>query len=138
MTTLLEEIRAACTPEEIAARNDELIATRVSARRGTRLAGVARGDFAVWAAASGLRAAIEDHAADPGSPLRSAALALKDFLAGAAATIDFSLPANVALLRTWQAVGAITQAQADELLAAASVSDPVSVADVSAVLNEAS
>lgn len=96
----------------------------------TKQGRVLRADFAVWAGATGLRAAIEDHAANTNSPLRSSALTLKDFLAGAAETIDPTLEGNLQMLAAWKGAGAITQEQVDALLALGALPDPVSEFDV--------
>lgn len=105
------------------------LAAAISAGR-TRSAPVRRADFAVWCGQTGLRAAVEDHAGNAQSPLRSAALTIRDFLSGAADTIDFALPGNQLMLGAWQQAGAITHAQADALIALGSEPDPVSEWDV--------
>lgn len=130
MTTA--EIRAAIVADPALTAllpDSQAIADAMSAGR-TRSAPVRRADFAVWCGATGLRAVVEDHAANVDSPLRSAALTIRDFLAGAAESIDFSLAGNQQMLAAWQQAGAITQAQADELIALATVPDPVAELDV--------
>ena len=133
------EIRAAISesPSLTALLPDsQAIAGAMSAGR-TRAAPVRRADFAVWCGATGLRAAVEDHAANADSPLRSAALTIRDFLGGAAESIDFSLAGNQQMLAAWQQAGAITQAQADALMALGREPDPVAEMDVRrAIWNE--
>lgn len=126
------EIRAviAASPTLTALLPDsQAIADAMSAGR-TRSAPVRRADFAVWCGATGLRAVVEDHAGNVNSPLRSAALTIRDFLAGAAESIDFSLAGNQQMLGAWQQAGAITQEQADALLALGQEPDQVAEMDV--------
>jgi hypothetical protein len=78
---------------------------------------VAVNDFAIWAASTGLRAAIQDHADNAESPLRSIALTLLDLLQGnLAPALDFGNAANVTMLNAWVAAGALTIPQRDDLL----------------------
>jgi hypothetical protein len=78
---------------------------------------IAVNDFAIWAASTGLRAAIADHADNIASPLRSIALTLLDLLQGnLAPNLDFGNAANVTMLEAWVTAGALTEAQRDELL----------------------
>lgn len=109
--------------------DSQAIADAMSAGR-TRSAPVRRADFAIWCGATGLRAAVEDHAGNVASPLRSVALTIRDFLGGAAESIDFALAGNQQMLAAWQMAGAITQAQADELMALGREPDPVAEMDV--------
>lgn len=132
--SLLDEIRVACTADEIAARNDALIAAKVSVGR-TRVGAVTWERFSIWVAATGIRAAIEDHANNPASPLRASALSLKDLLIGGRGVLDFGVSDNAGTLSAWVTHGGITEAQAAELLAMATQPAPISVADVSACLN---
>lgn len=119
----------------VAGRIDADIAAALSASR-TRVGSVQRQDFAIWCAATGLRAAIEDAANTAGHPLRSVALTLLDLLRGGVAdTIDFSLPENLGMLGGWVDAGGCTQAQADALLAMATTADPIGVDAVSDALN---
>jgi hypothetical protein len=74
--------------------------------------------FAIWAASTGLRATIQDHAENLNSPLRSIARTLLDLLQGNLdRALDFGNAANVAMLEAWVSAGAITITQRDELLA---------------------
>ena len=79
---------------------------------------ISTNDFAIWAASTGLRAAIQDHAENASSPLRSIALTLLDLLTGnLERALDFGNTANVAMLEAWVTAGAITADQRNELLA---------------------
>lgn len=127
-----EEIRQAITESPTLTNllpDSQAIADAMSEGR-TRSAPVRRADFAVWCGATGLRAAVEDHAANVDSPLRSAALTIRDFLGGAAESIDFALAGNQQMLAAWQMAGAITQPEADALIALGREPDPVREIDV--------
>ena len=91
----------------------------------TRLGTVSVGDFASWAAATGMRAVIEDHAANAASPMRSIALALRDVLTGATGGIRLDLQTNVDMLAAWVSAGLLSTANRDALLALATTPDPV-------------
>lgn len=132
----IEDIRVKCTPEQMAARNDIEIAAMLSVGR-VRVASVSRQQFAAWAASTGMRSAIETHANDATSPLYSQALSYRDFIQGAADSLDLSQPTNRDILAMWVTHGAITQATADALLTLASVDDPVGFIEISDVLNAA-
>lgn len=127
--TLLNEIKAKCSPELLALRDSYAIAAALNIGR-VRIGYASRESFAMWAAKHDVRAKIEDHANNPASPLRSIALALLDVLRSPTEGIDFSVPDNQVMLGSWVASGEITQAQADELVALASRPDPVSEFDV--------
>lgn len=135
---LREEIhsRADCAVA-LAARDCEGIARILSTGR-TRPAAIQKAGFSIWCAGTGLRAAIEDHALLVGSPLRSIALALRDFLAGPpTAVIDFSDPGNAQSLAAWKLAGAITQAQVDQITGMGVQDDEITAQDVAeAVYNE--
>jgi hypothetical protein len=100
------------------------IARWLSAGR-TRIGKVSRGWFALWAAETGARAALEDASQDRAHPLRSVALATLDVLRGSADWIDFGLPQHRTMLDAWVTAGAVTRAQADALLVLATHPDPV-------------
>lgn len=127
------DIQAVCTPEEIASRNEVMIAAKMSVGR-TRISSVSREVFATWAAKYGVRAKIEDYAATSDHPLRSISLALIDVLRSPTAGIDFSVADNLAMLQAWVTTGDITQTQADELITIATVPDPVSPYEVTSAL----
>lgn len=86
--------------------------------------------FASWAASTGMRAAIEDHALNTASPLRSIALALRDVLVGGADGIRLDDAANVAMLGAWVTAGVLSAVNRDALLALATTPNPVSEWDV--------
>ena len=127
--TLLDEIKAKCSPELLASRDSDAIAAAMNIGR-VRIGYASRESFAMWAAKHDVRAKIEDHANNQASPLRSIALALLDVLRSPTEGIDFSVPDNQVMLGAWVASGEITQAQADELFALASRPNPVTEFDV--------
>ena len=127
--TLLDEIKAKCSPELLASRDSDAIAAAVNIGR-VRVGYASRESFAMWAAKHSVRAKIEDHSSNPASPLRSIALALLDVLRSPTEGIDLSVPDNSLMLGAWVQSGEIAQAQADELVALASRPDPVSEFDV--------
>lgn len=127
--TLLDEIKAKCSPELLASRDSDAIAAAVNVGR-VSLGYVSREKFAMWAAKHGVRSAIEDHANNQASPLRSIALALLDVLRSPTEGIDLSVPDNSLMLGVWVQSGEITHAQADELVALASHVAHVSEFDV--------
>lgn len=107
-------------PDELAAGDDGAIFAAMTAMAPEAKTGmVNRAFFAIWAASTGARAAIEDHATNPASPLRPSALALRDFLSGAADAFDCAHPTNAGLVAAWVAAGAISQADSDALFALA-------------------
>lgn len=135
------------TPQEIRdaiAADPELQALAAEGRVGdiaaalsvgrSKLGTLSVGDFASWAAATGMRAVIEDHALNAQSPMRSVALALRDVLVGGTSGIRMDLPGNQAMLQAWVDAGELTTAARDDLLALASVPDPVTAAAVSDAL----
>lgn len=133
--SLRDDIRSnpACA-DALARRDCDELARIVSAGR-TIIGPIEKKDFAIWCAASGMRAAIEDHASNPASPLRAIALSLKDFLVGPPdAGIDFSEPGNQQSLAAWEAVGAINAEQKAQLLAMGVKPAPVSPFEVAEAL----
>lgn len=75
------------------------------------------GAFADWLAVTGLRSAVEDHAANPVSPLRANALSILDLLRGSHEyQIDFGEASKQALLQAWETNGDITLAQQQVML----------------------
>lgn len=119
----------------VAARNDAAIAAALSATRPARTGSVTRNQFAIWCGQTGMRAKIEDHAANKTSPLRDIALLCRDMLQGGPDTLDLGNPANVAMLTAWVSAGELSQVHADALIALAAVADPITVDQVSAALN---
>lgn len=76
--------------------------------------------FVLGAADTGIRATIQDKAADVSSPLRSSALSLLDLCQGSwDKVLDFSNPPNQTMMEAWVAAGAMTSEQEAQLLALA-------------------
>lgn len=126
---LREDILA--LPQALRDQEDtKAITDALNATVPTRLGVLSRGDFAEWAANTGMRAKIEDHATDKASPLRSIALACRDVIAGATDGIDFSRENNRAMLGVWVSAQEITQSQADELMGKAIIASPYDEFDV--------
>lgn len=117
-------------------RNDAAIAAIVSAGR-VRVGTVSTAVFSSWAAKTGMRAVIEDKAVTAGDPLRSSALSLRDVCTGGASGIRLDYSDNQAMLAAWVALGALSTANRDSLLALATSADPVPVEAVVAALNAA-
>lgn len=121
LIALRAEIETGPLAESIAplvtAGNDGAIAALLNADYATETGAITRAMFAIWAAQTGMRSAIRDHAQNVNSPLRSIAITLEDFLGGAADSLDFSMSENQAMLAAWVSVGGCTQEQADSLLA---------------------
>lgn len=117
------------TPEYaawVANGSDQQIADAISAVTSQVVGGVSRSRFAIWAGKTGVRTIIQDHANTQGSPLRAICLTLLDFLQGGVSdSLDFAEPDNQAMLAVWVQMSAITQAQADELLAMATTNQPI-------------
>lgn len=128
LTTLIQATRStqALTKDGTA---DQQIADLLNAKTISVNRAVKRSDFAIWAASTGMRATIQDHADNVASPLRSIALSLLDVLRGAAESIDFSLASNTSMLDAWVLAGALSVANKDSLLALSSTS--VSLAEQS-------
>ena len=132
--TLFEEIQSV-HPTTLASGDYQLIADEVNAARLPVLGKLERAEFAMWAAGCGMRSKIEDHANNPLSPLRDAALACRDVIQGAAASIDFSLAPNQTMLAGWVAMGELSETNRDELLALATKpAEQVSAAQVASVM----
>jgi hypothetical protein len=118
------------TPELLALMPDARAIAEFMSINRTKLGTVSRAWLATWSAGNGMRAVIQDTANTEGHPLRSIALATLDVLSGAADGIDFSVPANVASVQAWVAVGLMPQSEADALFALGTYPDPVSERDV--------
>lgn len=128
--SLRDEIRA--RPElaaAVAARDCEAIAAAISNGR-VKIGRIERAEFAMWAATTGMRSKIEDHAANPSSPLRAIALSLRDFILGAANALDLAIPENAAALQAWVSANELDPAAHDALLAGAMVANPVTARQV--------
>lgn len=121
LTALRDEIETGPLAESLAplvlAGNDGAIAALLNTDYATETGSISRAMFAVWAAQTGMRSAIRDHALNVNSPLRAIAITLEDFLGGAADSLDFAMSENQAMLAAWVSVGGCTQEQADSLLA---------------------
>lgn len=122
MNPLLDELTNGPLAAELAplivARNDADIVAVMNRKDIAVYGTISTNDLAIWSASSGLRAAIQDHANNAASPLRSIALTLLDLLTGnLERALDFGIAANVAMLEAWVTAGAITENQRDELLA---------------------
>lgn len=118
---LREEIASGPLAEElspwVATGNTDMIVKILNEPRFAAPGPCSRARFAMWCGKTGLRAAIQDHADTPESPLRSIALTVIDFLRGSADSVDMAEAANQAMLTAWLTAGAISQEQHDELLA---------------------
>lgn len=113
-------------PALIAIGSDAGIADAINARSVQVVGTISRADFAKWCGATGLRAAIQDHADNSASPLRSIALTILDFLRGGVSeTLDMADTSNQMMLDAWVQAGALTQIQADQLIVMATHSQPV-------------
>ena len=116
-------------PSDAAEGNDGIILAQLNAASGTTTQSVERSIFAMWAGVTGLRAAIQDHADNVASPLRSIALTLLDFLQGGISdNLNLSMQANIDMLNSWVAATAITTQQRDDLLTLAQ--KPITIAEV--------
>lgn len=100
----------------VASHDYTAIAGAVTAARPPIIGKVERAEFATWAATSGMRSKIEDAANDPASPLRDAALGIKDVLVGAAASIDLGISDNRDMLDAWVAFGQCSEINKNKLL----------------------
>jgi len=106
------------------------ITEAINANR-TRVGSVSRAIFSMWCGRTGLRVAIEDHARNTESPLRSIAITLEDFLrGGTTAAVDFGHPDNIYMLNVWEQAGAITSEQVQEIITLATEPDPIDEIDV--------
>ena len=103
--------------------NESGLLTLLNAPNYSLVGAVPRSTFAGWAAATGLRAIVQDASANAVSPLRSSALAILDMLRGASDSLDLSASsvgtANQQMLGAWVTAGAITAAQEAQLVSLA-------------------
>lgn len=110
---------------------DSVAITEAMNANRTRVGSVSRAVFSMWCGRTGLRAAIEEHAANVNSPLRSIAITLEDFLRGGTTdAVDFGHPDNIYMLEVWGQAGAISVEQAAEIIELASEPDPISELEV--------
>lgn len=132
--TLLEEINKKCTPELVVSRNDVAIAAAVNAGR-TRVAPRLGGIGAVLETLGPANGSAVLDALDAMRVTNSAikwAWVLID-----RGELDFGSPATRGMIDQLVASGSLPEAAAEALKALALVDDPVSVAAISDVLNEA-
>lgn len=80
---------------------------------------ISRSDLTTWAAATGMRAVIEDKSLDAQSPLRASALAILDVLKGSSEGIDLSKSSNMDILNGWEAAGVLSAIDKASMLALA-------------------
>ena len=119
----------------VASGDYQAIADAINATRPPVVGKVERADFAMWAAGTGMRSKIEDHAVNLQSPLRDAALACRDVILGAAESIDLSLPPNQIMLGGWVAMGELTTENRDALIALATKSaEQITAARVASIM----
>lgn len=120
--TLLEEIQSgllATELEPLVTANDYRGIANALNRKDILTAGsIMVNKFAIWCAETGMRAAINDQASNPASPLRSIALTLLDLLQGnlTPASLDLSIQQNVEMLHAWVLAGLLTTKQEQELI----------------------
>ena len=88
-------------PSYVKDGEDGLILSALLSPSGkTKIGSISRQLFKIWSAKTGMRAVIEDLSKDVTSPLRSSALALKDFLQGSDPSLDLNMNDNMILLDT--------------------------------------
>ena len=114
MLTTAEVQAHAADPTLAAALNvgDDVAAAERLSQLLTEPCPIPIGRVAAWGAAVGLRAKIEDYAADPDSPLRGVSLTALDMLVRGS---DFDMAEDGALLDAFVDSGDISQAQCDYL-----------------------
>ena len=110
---------------------DSVAITEAMNANRTRVGSVSRAVFSMWCGRTGLRVAIENHANNVDSPLRSIAITLEDFLRGGTTdAVDFGHPDNMYMLEVWGNAGAISVEQAAEIITLATIPDPISELEV--------
>lgn len=103
--------------EHIASGNDTAIAEILNRKDIDFIDSITIDEFSIWAAKTGMRAIIQDHADNINSPLRSIALTLIDFLVKPRDTIiRFNLPANMEMLNAWVTAGILKDTYKNDLL----------------------
>lgn len=113
---------AATLATPFAKGDDGTVAGLLNAKTVSVVRSISRHTFVKWAAKSGMRAIIQDEAANAASPLRSSALALLDIIQGGGTEgIDFSDVDNSNMLAAWVAFGKLSPVHRDELLALATI-----------------
>ena len=131
MTTLLQEIQAKCTPQQIAAQNCHDIAATVSAGRTAVFPGTYLNDRDVLGtypdgplAADALMTTLETYAAVPTNQYASVVNRAIGFLKQGTG-IDFGNPATDTLFGALATAGVITQDQCNKLIGLATKPAPV-------------
>lgn len=119
--TLLDELNTGPLAAEIAPHitsgNDVAIADILNRRDISVYSKVSVGVLADWLAVTGLRTAVEDHAANTSSPLRANALSILDLLRGSHDyMLDFGEAPKQALLQAWVTNGSIIDSQRISIL----------------------
>lgn len=118
--TLLQEIQDDIKGNGYAAMLTEgmpgHVVDALNAKTGMRVGMISRSDLTTWAAATGMRAVIEDKAVDTQSPLRASALAILDVLKGSSEGIDLSKQSNMNILVGWEADGALSTEDKNSML----------------------
>jgi hypothetical protein len=120
--TLLEEIQTGTLANELAplvtANDYRGIANALNRKDIVTSGSITVNKFAIWCAETGMRAAINDQASTPASPLRSIALTLLDLLQGnlTPASLDLSIAQNVDMLHAWVLAGLLTNEQEQQLI----------------------
>lgn len=138
--SLLQEIRAKCTPEEIAAGNHEVIAAKVSAGR-TRIVSREIGDGAITLALGNpdgplflLRleqlANTQVDATKPDATVAAVATARQVWRTLNRAALDVGHPMVRAGIDAFVTAGMLTAEQGEKIKALASIPDPVTDAEV--------
>lgn len=98
-------------------KNDEGVAAALNTHTVPVLGRIDLPNLTTWAAATGMRAVIEDVSLDTVSPLRASALAIIDILRSSSGDIDISKPANAGILSAWQTAGKLTAPDAASFIA---------------------
>ena len=105
MPTLLDELTAGPLAAELAqhvAAGDSGAIFAILHRKDINAPGfINRDKFNTWAVIYDERSNIEDHANNPASPVRSAALALRDVLQGGSDGLHLEYPEIMALVEVW-------------------------------------
>lgn len=112
----------------LASGDDEGIAALLNTSTLPVLGEISRSNLTTWAAATGMRAEIQDVSTAVGHPLRSSALAILDVLVGSSGGIDLAKPANMAILEAWESAGLLSAPNKASFITLATHDTPRSVA----------
>lgn len=122
MSALRDELEADPLDIGYAGMSDAEVEAALFAKDRPVVVGVTRDKFAIWAAKTGVRSTIEDVSLDKDDPLRASALTLLDFIrGGVSTTLELTNADNLQMLGAWVAMGKITEAQKNELIALGTV-----------------